>query len=626
MQNDPTIGLEEDKYGVHLRGQISLTGDPQKTRMKLKSLPTWIVLAILVSLFLNTWGIDWGLPLQWNPDEEGLTGIAERMVDQRTLNPHSFVFGSLHYYELIVFSEIPVRAAIKALKIFDHLQAGPAVKNDRPRTTGEGIGSTRHDPYWIWKIRLARLYSAFLGTAIVVLVYLIGELLFGRRSGIIAAWLAALSMVLVFFSHFATVDISQTFWISLAFLFACCVWLKGSPVWSVLAGLTVGLAASVKYLGIIMAISLILGHLIRKDGRKTDLMISLLMVGVGVLIGLPVLVFSFFEFIDGFTKELFFHSARTAGQAAVFHPFLVLLKDALGWPLFLCSVGALVYTIRFLFSSRERPKLLLLWSAILPYWVLMTSHPFVQYWYALPLIPFLAVVTGKMVADLSECTRPPARAIVLAGFLVVIGYSAAYAISADLQLLRDSRVLARQWIIQHVAGGSKIEVRGRQFGDDLPEYVWFVRPMGYSFDFERSSIAGREQDRVYHFLRSAALALEQYGEKLGIFGKRKPYKSWPEAVIESELDREARTLPIFDLGMTGLEFRNPDYLMFVDVDSETLRSSGEAPFYDALFSGRTSYREAARFRFQLWPWLDTKLPFANPDVFLFEKTKRGAGD
>jgi hypothetical protein len=469
-------------------------------------------------------------------------------------------------------------------------------------------------------MRLARLWSAILGTAIVVLVYLIGKVLFGRRSGTVAAWLAALSMGLVLSSHFITMDISQTFWMSLAFLFICQVWLQGSLVWSVFAGLTVGLAASAKYVGTLMAISLILGHLIRKDGRKTHLMISLSMAGVGVLIGLPVLIFSPFEFIDGFTKDLFFTtalpSARPVGQSCAFCPFLISFKNAMGWPLFLCSVSALMYTVWLLFSNSGRPKVLLLWSAIFPFCVVMGSRAYVPLHYVLPAIPFLAVASGKMVADLFECTRPLVRAIALAGFLIVIGYSAAYAISSDLQLLRDSRVLARQWIIQHVVRGSKIEVRGREFGRDLPDYVWSILPGGYSFDMERSGIVGRDKSRVYHFLRNAAFALEQYGKTLGIFGDRTPYKAWYEAALDSEAHREVRKLPSFDLGMAGLEFRKPDYLMFVDLNSET--PSAEAPF-DALFSGRTNYRKVANFRFRVWPWLDVKLPFVNPDVYIFEK-------
>jgi hypothetical protein len=334
-----------------------------------------------------------------------------------------------------------------------------------------------------------------------------------------------------------------------------------------------------------------------------------------------------FEFIDGFTQDLFFSAARSAGEAPAFYPYLIALKDAMGWPLFLCSVSALVYTARFLFSNSERPKLLLLWSAIIPYYVIIGSHHFVVFWYMLPLIPFLAVLTGKMLADLYECTGPPVRAVLLAGFLVVIGYSAVYAISADLQLLRDSRVLARQWILQNVPRGSKIEVTGYGAGQgpDLPEkeYVVFNRPATSDWgDFIRSAIAGRDQNGAYRFLRNAAVAVEQYGQKLGVFGKREPYKAW----YEIALAQETRTFPDFDFGVTGLELRKPDYLMLIGVSiDEKLRSARDYAFYDALFSGRTSYREAARFRFQLSPWLDVKVPCCiNPDVVIFEKTKRGA--
>jgi hypothetical protein len=222
---------------------------------------------------------------------------------------------------------------------------------------------------------------------------------------------------------------------------------------------------------------------------------------------------------------------------------------------------------------------------------------------------------------------PPVRAILRAGFLVVIGYSAAYAISADLQLLRDSRVLARQWILQNVPAGSKIEVRGygAGHGPDLPEkeYVVFDRPVSVDQgDDIRSAIAMRDQNGVYRFLRNAAFGLEQYGQKLGIFGKREPYQGW----YDIAMDWEARTFPSFDFGVTGLELRKPDYLMFVGLNPEKLPSSRDNPFVDALFSGRTSYREAARFRFQLSPWLDPPSTFVNKDVVIFEKTSGSLSD
>jgi hypothetical protein len=267
----------------------------------------------------------------------------------------------------------------------------------------------------------------------------------------------------------------------------------------------------------------------------------------------------------------------------------------------------------------------LLWSAIISYYVLIGSHHSAWTRFLLPLIPFLAVLTGKMLADLSGYTRQPVRAILLAGFLVVIGYSAAYTVSADLQLLRDSRVLARQWILQNVPAGSKIEERGYGAGrgPDLPEkeYVVFYRPVfSDQGNGIRSAIAMRDQNSVYCFLRNAVFGLEQYGQKLGIFGKREPYKGW----YDIAMDWEARTFPSFDFEVTGLELRKPDYLMFVGFDPEAVRSSRDYPFYEAVFSGRTSYREAARFRFQLSPWLDTDPTLGgtlvNPDVVIFEKT------
>ena len=70
------------------------------------------------SIVINTWGIDWGLPERWHPDE--LTQRAENMVGGPSLNPHYFAYGSFHYYLIAAFAVLPIKLPNKILHLMDY--------------------------------------------------------------------------------------------------------------------------------------------------------------------------------------------------------------------------------------------------------------------------------------------------------------------------------------------------------------------------------------------------------------------------------------------------------------------------------------------------------------------------
>lgn len=67
----------------------------------LRKTSTYLSIILLLSFLLNVWGINWGLPERWHPDE--MTGAALRMGYYKSLNPHHFAYGSLHYYQIMLF-------------------------------------------------------------------------------------------------------------------------------------------------------------------------------------------------------------------------------------------------------------------------------------------------------------------------------------------------------------------------------------------------------------------------------------------------------------------------------------------------------------------------------------------
>ena len=73
----------------------------------------YLMAILMLSLLLNLWGIHWGLPNRWNADE--VTQRAKEMVVDRSLNPHFFAYGALHYYQVMALAVLPVKILKKSI-------------------------------------------------------------------------------------------------------------------------------------------------------------------------------------------------------------------------------------------------------------------------------------------------------------------------------------------------------------------------------------------------------------------------------------------------------------------------------------------------------------------------------
>lgn len=574
---------------------------------------------LLLSFLLNVWGIHSRFP--GHPDE--VTRFSSRMLDQRSLNPHVFLYAHLHYYEVLFFAVIPAKIVSKVLKT---LSANQESASDSSKQQADWFASLADWRWWYsgGPLFLSRALSGLLGTGTVLLVYLLAVKLFDRKAALISALLLAVSMAFVVYSHFATVDMSSTFWFTLSCLMSVYVWSVGRGRWSALSGLTAGLAAAVKYVGGIAIVPLLVAHVLSEKRTRSYLLLALLMAMVGFFLGYPVALFSFIEFLDGASKELFFSAARPPDEGRGFWALVALLKNALSLPVFVVSVCGLLYSVKLLTAEGERPKGLLIWSMFLPYCLLIGSHDAVYLWYTLPIIPFLSILNGKMFSDLLSSQVKGVRTASWALLGAAASYSLVYAIGAEFQFLKDSRYMAAQWFAGNVPSGSSIEVVDCTESPLPGGYGYSVlwRPLNRTESgYMRSAIRGRDESHGYVLIQGLASATEGITRKFGLTTDRKPYKAW----YEVELERDTQALSTFDFSLRGLELRHPDYLVVcesiiksVSYQRFFLKESTEYQFYDALFRGETAYKEIKVFRFQFFPWwLDVRIPLVNPHIYVF---------
>jgi hypothetical protein len=128
----------------------------------------------------------------------------------------------------------------------------------------------------------ARLVSAVLSTATVGVVFLAGRTLYGRRAGLLAAMLLAVSAYALSLGRLALLDPMITLLFALALLMLA-LWDRGKqPVWLALFAASVSLAIQAKVVGVLLA-GVFLGHLVitgswRSLTRRAVLLAALLFV------------------------------------------------------------------------------------------------------------------------------------------------------------------------------------------------------------------------------------------------------------------------------------------------------------------------------------------------------------
>ena len=203
----------------------------QKRRDWIDSLIFIILLLSLIAGFaLRTYNMDWdkGHQYLFHPDERAMVysaianislpfplDIQRLLRPDSPLNPHFFPYGSLPMY---------------LTRLGGHVLSF-VIKN---AWTNENI--------WM----AGRGLSALFDTLTVLIAFLLGRKLYGRRVGLLAAIFASFTVLNIQLSHFLTVDTFLTTFIALGMYFAIDIVRKGSLRAGVLMGVALGMAMGTK--------------------------------------------------------------------------------------------------------------------------------------------------------------------------------------------------------------------------------------------------------------------------------------------------------------------------------------------------------------------------------------------
>ena len=246
----------------------------------------------------------------------------------------------------------------------------------------------------------------------------------GRRAGLLSALILAITPLHAQHSHFLTVDVPATFWVVLSLLWSARL-ATGDPKplrAALLAGAFAGFAAATKYNMALVILPLLAACFLTSSPSRFGRVGACAGVGaflLAFLLSCPGAVLESGKFLSDLRFEAIHvqnrddPTFRDTGNGFLYH-ITHNLDAGLGLPLLVLTLVSIGYAL----YRRERGDGLLAAFA-LPYYILISLAAVRYARYTIPLLPILALWTGRMLADGSRLPHPVLWRLAVAGGAVV---------------------------------------------------------------------------------------------------------------------------------------------------------------------------------------------------------------
>ncbi len=415
--------------------------------MKRRTEALLLVAVLILAAWLRARGLGWGLPYPYHPDEGSIL-FHSLAFGTGDLNPHWFRWPSLLMYFMF--------GVYGAYYVVGRLAGAFGAPVDLLRAY-----LTDLSPFWL----MGRWVSVAAGVATVWVAQRIGRRAFGPAAGLTAALLLAVMYLHVRDSHYATPDVVTTLLASLSLLAAlrACDTHRFSDL--VLSGLFAGLAASVKYPGVLAGAGTLVAYFHLAASRRVSrwsLAAVAFAVVVGFVVGTPYSVLSFREFTRDVLTQFTMVSSSGVGQGpssfgeGLAEVFGRTVARGIGYPILaLALLGAFARGRR---AGIQRGVIAAYAGAVVIVAVMITVK---RSTYLTPALPAIAVLAAAGIDRIFRAsaerasrwrrTAAVALAVAVAALAVVPSLRFDGALAAV-----DTRTLAKTWIEAEVAPGTRV--------------------------------------------------------------------------------------------------------------------------------------------------------------------------
>lgn len=426
-----------------------------------------LLVVILISSFaLRVWGSGFGLPAytRYHPDEHALVDRAAAILWTGDWNLHRFNYPPLYAY---------FQAGAYALYFLY------GVTQDLWRYVPTFVVPN----YYL----VGRLQTALFGTLTILIVYLTGRQLRGRRTGLLVAALLGGNYLHVIHSHYATFDVMLTFWISLTLLFSSLIVARRDSdarervtTWYFLAGLCAGLAGATKYNGAVVIIAPLMAYSLATPWNEWGRSYTRFMAVIGAFLlgffgGNPFAIGNLPDFLNDLATVVHHYGTEHPGFEGTGN-----WRWYLG--VFLTSADALwilagAIGLLGLLWQRWREGLLLIAFPVVYY--LMVSRFIVRFERnMIPVLPFLALGGGWLVDTSADWLAyrfrgrgKASHALASLGVALLLALPLAASVSFDIALSQtDHRETAGQWFDDNIEKGAKIAIEHYSIPFDYDRY------------------------------------------------------------------------------------------------------------------------------------------------------------
>jgi hypothetical protein len=411
----------------------------------------WLAAILVLAAAVRLYGIKYGLPSVFNPDETPILNRALAFA-KGDPNPHNFVYPTLYFYALFAWEALFFVAG-RLAGVFESVA-------DFQRQFF--IDPSAH-------FLAGRVFSVVCGTATVAALFVLGRRLYGTFTGLAAAAFMAIAPVAARDAHYVKLDIPTTFMLVLAHVSLARIVVDpraaARPKTWFIAGLLSGLAVSTQYYVVFVGLTIACVALadISRSGswRRSAVLFLWCTAGcvVGFFAGTPFILVDFSKAVSDIAhvREVDVDRAL-AGGAGLFTAtgayLRILFRDAVGWPVALAAAAGAVWAV---VSDWRRGLLVVSFSAAF-FAFIANTVPMSRYVNA--MLPYVALAAAFFVVRVASMAGRWAGPV--AALLVILTMIPGLALTLRTDAFirhADTRALALDFVHAQIPSGRSVLVQ-----------------------------------------------------------------------------------------------------------------------------------------------------------------------